>query len=263
LADNQDKNANSCLFCGLNGAGVLSKEHVIPQWLLRHLDLPVHDQLFQGVGHSESDRLLQTPRIHSTYNFVQGHVCKDCNTGWMSRLEAVAKPMLIPLIDQDRSIEALSASEKEVLGKWTVKTAYLHGFTSPLNHPPQVSHLQVLFGDKGSPLPGVSVFGMQSDFKKPSGYWITRQWPFFAAVAPSRRVTGESYKIGLQFRHLYLLTAFWPNPNWLLMLAKGIHIPLFSLLQNRWPNYQAEPEVGDGPVDQLALFCNSLAILGP
>lgn len=181
----------------------------------------------------------------------------------MSSLEAVAKPTLIPLINQERLIESLSAAEIEVLVKWTVKTAYIHGFTSPLNQPPQVSHLQVLYGDKGASLSGVAVFGMQSDFNKPSGYFITRQWPYFAKsqVKPSRELTGQSYKIGLQFRHLYLLTAFWPDPNWLLMLSSGTHIPLFSSLQCSWPEYQPVPEVGDGPVDRLALFCNSLAIL--
>src|SRR5260370_24266136 len=106
--------ANSCLFCGANGEGVLTKEHVIPQWLLKHLDLPADDQLFQGVASSVTETLVESPRIHSTFNFVQGHVCEECNTGWMSRLEGVAKPVLVPLIEKERTIESLSPAEADI-----------------------------------------------------------------------------------------------------------------------------------------------------
>src|SRR6185436_285940 len=108
--------ANSCLFCGANGEGVLTKEHV-PQWLLKHLDLPAGDLLFQGVADSATEILLESPRIHSTFNFVQGHFCEECNTGWMGRLEGVAKPILVPLIEKERTIESLSPEEAEIVGK--------------------------------------------------------------------------------------------------------------------------------------------------
>ena len=169
--------ANSCLFCGANGAGVLSDEHVIPKWLLEHLELPADDQLFQGVASSATEELLQPPRVHSTFNFVQGHVCEECNNGWMCRLEAAAKPILIPLIDGHRTIESLTVAEANIVGKWAAKTAYMHSWTSPLKKPVQLDHLQALRGDSGNPVPGIGVFGMIADFKQASAYFLSKHWP--------------------------------------------------------------------------------------
>ena len=118
-----------------------------------------------------------SPRIHSTFNFVQGHVCEKCNTGWMSRLERVAKPILVSLIEKERTIESLSLEEAEIAGRWAVKTAYMHSWTSPLKRPVQLDHLKALLGDDGRPFPGVGVFGMQSDFKKQSAYFQPGFWP--------------------------------------------------------------------------------------
>src|SRR5689334_20907656 len=149
---------SSCLFCTKKGAGILSKEHVIPRWLLNHLDLPQRDKLFQGVCSSNTNELITSPRIHSTFNFVQGHVCQDCNNGWMSRLEAVAKPLLIPLIDGHGKIEDLSTTESAIIAKWTAKTAYMHSLTSPLKQPVISDHLRALKGDDGAPSSEVAVF---------------------------------------------------------------------------------------------------------
>lgn len=250
---------NSCLFCGANGAGVLSNEHVNPRWLLEHLDLPANDMLFQGVASSATEILVQPPRIHSTYNFVQGRVCEDCNTGWMSRLEGRAKPILVPLIEKERSIESLSREEAEIVGKWAVKTAYMHSWTIPLKRPVQLNHLRALLGDDGSPVAGVGVFGMQSDFKKQSAYIQVGFWPQ-TPVERFAETPDEAYKIGLQFRYLYLLTAFWPNPKSVLMLIENLHTVIFPVGDGS-PTYALGLEVGDGPVEKLAAFCKWLGVL--
>src|ERR1044072_5362008 len=254
--------ANSCLFCGAHGEGVLTKEHVIPQWLLKHLDIPADDMLFQGVASSATDALIQTPRIHSTFNFVQGHVCEKCNTGWMSRLEGRAKPILVPLIEKERTIESLLAEEADIVGKWVIKTAYMHSWTSPLKKPVQSEHLQALCGDDGKSITGVGVFGMQSDFKHESAYFQSGFWPQLSK--PEKKhfegTPDEAYKVGLQFRHLYLLTAFWPNPRSILTVVKDLHIPILPAGQDGLPDYSLDLTVGDGPVDRIALFTKWLAV---
>lgn len=218
--------------------------------------------LVQGVASSATDELVQPPRIHSSFNFVQGHVCQECNTGWMSHLEGIAKPILVPLIDNERTIESLSSAEADIVSKWVVKTAYMHSWTSPFKHPVQLDHLKALCGDAGRPSPGVAVFGMQSDFKQPSAYLLSAHWPQFCK--PEMKVPdgtpAEAYKIGLQFRHLYLLTAFWPNPDSLLTLAKGLHIPVIPASQGQWPDYSTDTTVGEGPIDHLIVFCKTLAV---
>jgi hypothetical protein len=256
--------AKSCLFCGAGGAGVLSKEHVIPQWLLKHLGLPADDKLFQGVASSADGTLSQTPRIHSSFNFVQGHVCEECNNGWMSQLEAAAKPILVPLIDGERTIESLAEEEAHMVGKWTCKTAYMHSWASPLDSPVQQDHLQALFGKDGKAMPGVTVVGMQADFKKPSCYVQTGHWPHLCKpeLEISDSTPAGAYKIGLQFRHLYLLTAFWPDLESRLTLVKGVHTAIIPT-GNRCLEYPAEVSYGDGPVDRLVAFCKALAVSHP
>jgi len=172
--------SNSCLFCGAKGAGVLTNEQVIPRWLLEHLGLPENDQLFQGVASSATETLVKQPRIHSSFNFVQGHVCENCNTGWMSRLEGTAKPILVPLIEKERTIDSLTPEEAGVVGKWASKTAFMHSWTS---------------------VAGIAVFGMQSNFKKPSAYYQRRHWPQFCKpeIGVPAESPREAYKIGLQF----------------------------------------------------------------
>ena len=249
----------SCLFCARSGSGILSNEHVIPRWLLDHLDLPEGDQLFQGVSSSKTNELITSPRIHSSFNFVQGHVCQECNNGWMSRLEGLAKPLLVPLIDGQSNIEELSASESAVIAKWTTKTAYMHSLTSPLKQPVVSDHVRALNGDDGVPFSEVAVFGMLSDFKKQTGYFLARHWPYFGRrVSIPIEVAQVSYKIGLQFRHLYLLVAFWPESA-LFTIARGLHIPVFPP-GRPWAKYSGEVVVGDGAVDQLAVFTRSLGL---
>jgi hypothetical protein len=256
--------AKACLFCGSDGASALSKEHVIPQWLLKHLKLPEDDKLFQGVASSANDTLVESPRIHSSFNFVQGHVCEECNNGWMSRLEATAKPILVPLIDRVRTIESLAEEEAEIVGKWTCKTAYMHSWAALLKKPVQREHLEPLLGNDGKPAEGVIVVGMQADLKQPSSYIQMGYWPHLCK--PEDKISDETpdaaYKIGLQFGHLYLLTAFWPDAGSPLALAKDAHTPIIPTGHN-WGEYPGEVAFGDGPVDRLAAFCKALAVSHP
>jgi len=141
----------------------------------------------------------------------------------------------------------------------------MHSWASPLKRPVQLDHLKALLGDGGKPFPGVGVFGMQSDFKKQSAYFQTGFWPQLSKLEEQRfdGIPDEAYKVGLQFRHLYLLTAFWPNPMSVLTLVKDLHIPIFPVEQDGLPDYPLDLAVGDGPVDQLALLTKWLAVSHP
>jgi hypothetical protein len=251
-----------CLFCEARGPAVLTNEHVNPQWLLERLELPNDDQLFQGVASSTTGELVDQPRIHSTFSFVQGRVCDDCNSGWMSRLETAAQPLLNLLMDQARSVRSLSVPEAAVVGKWAVKTAYLHSWTVPLKQPVSVGHLRELNGDSGQPVRGVGVFAMQSQYTKPSGYVQSGFWPQLAGVevTPNGETPADAYKIGLQYRSLYLLVAFWPNLHSLFTRVQDMHLRLLPSGNSTEEEYLPEMVIGKGPVDRLAAFTNSLAV---
>jgi|SRR5882672_381726 len=251
-----------CLFCGADGEGILSKEHVIPQWLIEHLGLPADDLMIQGVASSATNQLLETPRVHSSFNFIHGRVCCECNTGWMCNLEGIAKPILVPLIDRQRPIESLSQAESSIVGKWAAKTAYMHSWISPLRRPVQLDHLRVLCGDAGRLLPGVGTFGVQLDYKQPSAYLLSGCWPQCCQVERQRftRTPNDAYKIGLQFRNLYLLTAFWPDPASLLTVAEGLHHPIFPPQDSLEYRPFDDFTVDEGPIAQLQMFTNWLAV---
>lgn len=252
----------ACLFCGATGSAILSDEHIVPQWLLKHLNLPEDDQMFQGVANSDTGELAATPRVHSSFRFIEGRVCAACNSGWMSRLEVAAMPALRELIDRGREISSLSSSESAVISKWAAKTAYLCTYAGPLRHPVQPDHMRTTCGDSGMLAGGVGVFAMQADYKQPSGYIQTGQWPQLIRpnVAGDGQTPRDAYKIGLQFRHLYLLVAFWPDPSSLFIPVRNLHIPLLPGRSDSDVNFTAELTVGSGPIDRLIVFANSLGV---
>jgi hypothetical protein len=101
------KPAGKCVFCG--GPG-LTKGHVWPDWLGKVLP--------QTATHHEHETgrfETFTPSIpgpeHST-RIHQGqarsrkprNTCKKCNSGWMSRIEELAIPFMVPLIRGERML---------------------------------------------------------------------------------------------------------------------------------------------------------------
>ena len=253
----------TCLFCGAPGTADLSDEHIVPRWLLDHLNLPDDDQLLQAVADSTTGQLSAAPRVHSTFRFVEGRVCVNCNTGWMSRLESAAKPLLVPLIDNQRTVTEVTKAESAILKKWAIKTSYLHSYASPLKKPVPLDHLQHLLGDSGQPATGVSVFVTQAPHVKPSGYFQTGMWPQLAG-----RITDQdgltpsgAYKIGLQFRSLYLLVAYWPTIKSSMVRVSGLHHRLGEDSDTRDLEYELNVQIGQGPVARLAAFASTLAVL--
>jgi hypothetical protein len=254
-----DDMSRECLFCGVQGPGVLSKEHVTPKWLLKVLGLPKNDQLFQGVALAKTGHLLEPRRVQSTFGFVEGRVCRDCNGGWMHRLENLAKPLLVPLISKQRDPASLSRSECSVIGKWAAKTAYLHTWAGPLKEPVELPHLRNLRGDLGAPTDGVGVYAMQANYVKPSGYIQTGAWPQLGVSEPAS-IKG-AHKVGLQFRHLYLLIALWPDPTSVLTRIPGVHTRLMPGPEAPDAEYPMAAELGSSPIAILEAFTNGLGVL--
>lgn len=111
-----------CIFC--QGTG-LSKEHIFPKWMRTLLDTNGE------AGHSV-DRMNISPLLNTNIVTVtpasqdqQGHlfnrrlrvVCKLCNGGWMSGVEASAKNVLAKLITGETM--RLDADAQEKLSFWT------------------------------------------------------------------------------------------------------------------------------------------------
>lgn len=131
----------ACPFCGRRG--LRTKEHVWAQWLhetegARTLlqgtvgeRIPTPDQV---VSRSEAGRYeLRTDkpgRYAKWLPNVTVDVCKECNTGWMSRLENSAKAILGPFVFDGSSLR-LSPDDLHVLAAWATKSWMAYALTRP------------------------------------------------------------------------------------------------------------------------------------
>ena len=106
----------ACIFCG--GPGPFSKEHVLPEWTAKLLKIKKVNVTITRQG------LAQTKWASvGSFGAKIGPVCKKlCNSGWMSDLENLARPILSTLILPDRPV-ALSPDEQVIVASWLWKLA--------------------------------------------------------------------------------------------------------------------------------------------
>jgi hypothetical protein len=105
-----------CIFCGERAD---SDEHVLPAWLQGILpsDEPVLHYRQIGSDGSERREWMKRP-----FREKVGVVCNNCNTGWMSRLEAAAKPILTAAIKRTGVPILFTAPEQLIAAAWALKT---------------------------------------------------------------------------------------------------------------------------------------------
>jgi hypothetical protein len=118
-----------CDFCEKPG---LTKEHIWPDWLSKVLPRPeYYDQYsnwhLTGRGNfSKKDResgLVNYPtrnikRPGHTRSRKLRNVCRECNNGWMSRVQSAAKPRLEPLVNG--GWREINPGDQKVLATWAV-----------------------------------------------------------------------------------------------------------------------------------------------
>jgi hypothetical protein len=126
-----------CIFCL---APANSREHAIPEWLSKQMGIR---ELGFHPGHfSEKEGLKLRPLIKCEYLKTK-QVCKGCNNGWMSELEAWAQahfgkfvgPDLRP--DQFGEIESIRSESKQLI-RWLLKTAIILEHALPRGDMPKV-----------------------------------------------------------------------------------------------------------------------------
>ena len=111
----------ACIFCGTPGEVTL--EHFLPVWTQEYL--PLNEGCFVDFGNtstldvSTEENLIDNRSAERRFDFAHLQVpapCKDCNTVWMSKIEDEAKPILVPIF-QDQA-RVLSVADQAVLAKW-------------------------------------------------------------------------------------------------------------------------------------------------
>jgi hypothetical protein len=112
----------NCVFCGGVAPAVkITKEHVIPAWLLEVIKSfqdvgPDWDVTIESGGLAVRDTRFTARRPDVTVR----DVCKPCNEGWMSALEVKMKALITDLVLGERV--SLSQAQQVDLALWSVKT---------------------------------------------------------------------------------------------------------------------------------------------
>lgn len=112
-------NQKVCIFC--EGTG-LSKEHFWPDWISSHISKADTDKHITEIhsGDVRSKPELEK-KIERQGNLVTKKfrvVCRDCNSGWMSRLEESVKPFILSAM-QNKNI-TLNPEQVAMLARWVV-----------------------------------------------------------------------------------------------------------------------------------------------
>lgn len=118
--------ARRCIFC--NQEGKLSREHALPIWFAKLFGAGT---IFDWAVDSEKGR--RKLRGSGPLNIVTRTVCSSCNSGWMSRLEAKAAPILTPLIAGQRT--SLTADSLNTIALWCIKTALVYASLGEIARP--------------------------------------------------------------------------------------------------------------------------------
>lgn len=112
-----------CWFCDTDMRGK-SAEHVFPQWLLR--DYGAANELTRPTRRDHLTPWMLSDRGPIPLRSLKVNVCAACNNGWMSQLEAAAKPLLTG----PRAGE-LNPDDVETLARWFTKTATVLNVSMP------------------------------------------------------------------------------------------------------------------------------------
>ncbi len=111
----------------------MSDEHAWPQWLGKGAEVePKQITRTIGYGRTADDTLSESPNLivekkGSVLTARIREVCKDCNNGWMSRLETGVQPLLEGLWAPDYLYgrTTVAVDEAALLATWATKTAWV------------------------------------------------------------------------------------------------------------------------------------------
>lgn len=117
-----------CIFCGHDRPD--SQEHVFPEWMAEEFsDLGVIDYSATyenaGQGHAPIERTW----AGKAFTHTVGGICQGCNNGWMSQLEAAAKPVLLGPMKDERT--SWSLEQQWIAATWALKTVLVAGLATP------------------------------------------------------------------------------------------------------------------------------------
>jgi hypothetical protein len=103
----------TCIFCGDR---VSTAEDAWPLWLMERFLVSDKARTYGEIGARRLDAwVAPKPRLRLK------KLCKDCNNGWMSKLESLAKPIFESILEEQLS--TIDPPAQIILARWATKTA--------------------------------------------------------------------------------------------------------------------------------------------
>jgi len=118
-----------CIFCG---GGPISKEHVWAKWMRDYLPAGRGVQYIHETK-LDTDSIRTRPGPLDRKGDMRSQklrvVCRACNNGWMSTLQNLTKPVLLPFLLMER--HELGPSQQEALATWATMFTMIYETTIP------------------------------------------------------------------------------------------------------------------------------------
>lgn len=220
----------TCLFCGNDD---LSKEHIFAQWLLKELGITNEDV---SMMHTTAIGTEISKRKHSFSKLVNGLVCKECNNGWMSNLEATCQFHIINLMNLEKLETEMSflESNSETIAKWAFKNVIMLNSAVNCRRLVPESHYHSLY--KGYIPKGVTI---DLAFVSNNQILEWRQSQMILAITDEiipinfDKFNKNKYVITFQIKHLLIKVVFYESDSQTFYEDKGcirLH-PDFGLLK--------------------------------
>jgi hypothetical protein len=225
----------TCLGCGIELTGeVATLEHALPQWLAKEIEMPgvrlrhfLHDD-----RKSENTPL----RSHLLNTFGSKKVCRDCNNGWMSRLESEAKPLILGLMHQKTHLLGLTDEARVTLSRWAVKTAFMISVVQTLQFDLPWVVFQSLGKHENEGPQGCFVLGTQQP-NLPKGFLYTCPSDYLVEGTPIQLRVGFS----IHHMHFVVVIPIVQAPR-MVRVAAALHVPLWPLDLHVLAGYKRTPE---------------------
>jgi len=139
--------ARGCVFCG---AKPNSGEHVWPNWLRNIMPDRGKVRYHRSVQDLRTGLSAENDWPGRDYDLTVNCVCNACNTGWMSRLEDKAKPLLQSMaVGNGRD---LYATGQRTVAAWTVLKAMMFNGKDRDDPIPAIHHRD-LYASRDDPRP--------------------------------------------------------------------------------------------------------------
>jgi hypothetical protein len=172
-----------CVYCERNAK--MSREDIFPSWLARVFDnrreLPVNrvrkateGEFFSDVQPTHYVAAWNKDRTRPTYRLFTDRICETCNNGWMSKLQAEAKPLILRLINHMRC--ELSEAECRTLSRWAAMTFTNIAFADQQESTLQYQRSALMSGEMSS---GWNVSVAKLDTRRHAG-----QYERYSALMP-------------------------------------------------------------------------------